>query len=989
LNLLGLSAFPAAPEKPGSRPPATEDIAIHAAITPMTTNASRPRSAAAASIENRFLAINRDRLRRVEDNLTPRQRDFFEILPLLFHINHPLLPGYISKTTAFGICDYVPSSSTIRTAKRVCRSFEYDRRSAARLSIHGLYMMGSPGTIAYSRTSDLDMWLCHAPELEPGAIEELTEKSRKIEKFAENIGLEVHFFVFDPESLRRGETLSLSDESSGSSQHYLLLDEFYRSSLLVAGLKPLWWRVPSSRDADYDEFVRDAFARRFIDRREYIDFGGVASIPAEEFFGAAVWHLYKSIQSPYKSVMKLLLMEAYAAEYPEITLLSQHYKQNIESEDVDPNAVDPYILMYKKIEAYLLAEDDPVRLDVLRRSFYLKTNLHLSERAGGVNDDWRREVLAAMTETWGWARHKIVRLDQSDRWRIDTAIEERRDLINTLKDSYAVLSQFARSHSTDRKITEHDLHVLGRKLYAAFEKKPAKIEVLTRGFCSNPREPSLSLHQVPLANGELAWILFTGLVKPDEVNRQRPMKRAGSAAEILAWCHMNRLIGNDTLWHLFAQDSELNPIEIKRINDALESGFANHHADARPADLSARPRLTKAMLLANVGVNPFSGSRIAGAVLTSDRTDAFQFGGTRTNLVRSIDLVFTTSWSETFCFHYEGANALLEALGECLQWLPIQGDRESLPRIDAHCFTSGHAAPIEERLSATFNDALGFLAINAARSTPHFVIEIENQLHRISMPNGKPKVDVHHGHAMLADALGESSGDRFNKLRFDSSCRLAGVLPDIYAQNREGRVQIFAQRRGARADVYVLDEFGLLLAQTQECFSIEALLQHYARFLESALPRCYDSPGDEGSIAHIAIDMMEIVPNNHGILLKPYYDDLDTTSAYLSLQVLADADSNGHQQFTIYCNNREFSTWEYGGSLFVQVAEYVRSCRQDGVPYPIYITDLDLSTRFRKHIGVQSLRPFDLLNYKKRIEFQLTRALSRKVAIDDPVAIAS
>lgn len=99
--------------------------------------------------------------------------------------------------------------------------------------------------------------------------------------------------------------------------------------------------------------MREAFEKRQIDHRDYIDFGGLSSIPADEFFGAAVWQLYKSIQSPYKPVLKLLLMEAYAAEYPNITLLSQRYKQNIESKEIDLNAVDPYILMYTKTEEYL------------------------------------------------------------------------------------------------------------------------------------------------------------------------------------------------------------------------------------------------------------------------------------------------------------------------------------------------------------------------------------------------------------------------------------------------------------------------------------------------------------------------------------------------------------------------------------------------------------------------------------------------------------
>ena len=933
----------------------------------MGTHSRRRGAGADESIEKRFLTINHDRLRRVYDNLTPRQRDFLEMLPLLFHINHPLLPGYVSKTTPSGINDYAPAQTTIRAAKRLCRSFDYDRHSVPICAIRGLYMMGSPGTIAYSRNSDLDMWLCHDPELDADGVELLGEKSLKIERFAGEIGLEVHFFVFDADSFRRGETLSLSAESSGSSQHYLLLDEFYRSSLLVAGLKPLWWRVPRTRDEDYDEFVREAFEKRQIDRRDYIDFGGLSSIPADEFFGAAVWQLYKSIQSPYKSVLKLLLMEAYAAEYPNITLLSQRYKRNIESKEVDLNAVDPYILMYTKTEEYLQTQDDPVRLDVLRRSFYLKTHLKLSESSLGTSDDWRSEVLADMTQSWGWSQHQVIRLDQRDAWRINTAIEERRDLINTFKKSYAALSQFARTHSTDRKITAHDLHVLGRKLYAAFEKKPAKIEVLTGGICRNPVESTLSLHEMRRDDGERSWILFSSIVKPEEINKRKPMKRCGSAAELLTWCHLNRLSDASTIWYLFTSGSELNAVEIKRTSDALKAKFPTDSAEATAEVLSARPRLAKVMLLANVGINPFAGSQFSGGVLTSNRTDAFQFGGRRSNLVLSIDLVFSTTWSETFCFHYEGGDALLQALAECMQWLPMRSDDTLLPRVEARCFTSDYAPQIEERITTTANQALGFLARNAMRYTPHFIIEVDNQLHRIQVTKGSAHVDTYSRQSTLISALGKTSDDRYNKLKFDPSCRLAGILPAVYAQNREGRVQVFAQARGDRADVFVLDERGVLLVDRQDFYSIAALLQHYRRFLESALTRCFGSREDGEQIPDIEIDTAEIIEGDRGIQIKPAVEDSAATSSYLSVQVLADADSNGHQQFTIYCNQKEFSTWEHGGSLFVAVAEYVRSCRRGAEAYPIYITDLDLSTLFRNHIGIESLRPFDLLSYKKRI----------------------
>ena len=940
--------------------------------------------------EQRFLVLNRDRLRRVHASLTPRQRDFIEVMALLFHLNHPLLPGYVSRDTPAGIYDYSPSESVIRAAKRMVRSFEYDRRSTARFPIRALYMMGSPGTIAYTRHSDLDMWLCHDSALEQAATELLAEKARRIEVFAAGLGLEVHFFVFDAERFRVGETLSLSDESSGSSQHSLLLDEFYRSSLLVAGLRPLWWRVPARFEGDYDNYVRRAVAARQIDPRDYIDFGGLPSIPVDEFFGAAVWQLYKSIKSPYKSVLKLLLMEAYAAEFPNITLLSQRYKQSIESEHVSLDSLDPYILMFTKVEEHLLARNDPIRLDVLRRSFYIKANLRLSTRNPQAAQDWRADVMSEMVQAWSWSAEQVARLDQREEWRIDTAVEERRDLINTLKDSYAMLSQFARDQANDHKISGHDLHVLGRQLYAAFEKKPAKIEVVTRGICSNPQEASLSLHETKLAENNIVWMLYAGVVRPAEAPFRRPLKRCASAAEILSWCHLNRLSDPATTWHVFTQTSDLSALEIKRVNEALATSLIVADDNDSTDGLRARARISRVILLVNIGLSTFSSSAAGGGVLTSNRTDAFAFGARRMNLVRTIDLLFVTTWSETFTFHYEGNGAVLEALAECLQWANVENPEPYVPPIEAHCFTSDYANQIAARVAQTFGGAYRFLIGHAAQSTPHFVIEIDDQLHHLRMARGKPRIEVHGGQAVLLRALGDTSNDSFNIVHFDGECAHAGVLPHIYQHNRQGRLQIFARQRGNFADVYVIDERGLLLVHRQECHNMPALLHHYRRFLDTALPRCsFDGAGD-GALADLVIDTAEIIPANNGMQIKSYSDQPLVGTRYLSIQVLADADVHGHQQFTIYASHREFSTWEHGGSLFVQVAEFVLSQRKTGEIYPIYITDLDLSPRFRKQIGIETLRPFDLLSYKKRIEFQLTLAMLREVGGDSSnVALAS
>ncbi|MGR8918057.1 MAG: class I adenylate cyclase [Gammaproteobacteria bacterium] len=936
----------------------------------MSTVRENGREAGGAASVKRFLALNRDRLRRVRESLTPRQRDFLDALPLLFHINHPLLPGYVAKDTPYGIIDYAPSATSVRAARRLCRSFQYDRRTAPRFAIRALYMMGSPGTIAYSRHSDLDMWLLHDAALDGEALAALERKAAGVEHFAASLGLEVHFFVFDAARFRRGETLSLSDESSGSSQHCLLLDEFYRASVLVAGLPPLWWRVPAAHDHEYDAYVEAERVRRLLDPDDFIDFGALPTVPAEEFFGAAVWHLYKSIHSPYKSVLKLLLMESYAAEYPDITLLSTRYKQKVESSGVDLNAIDPYILMYTKVEEYLMARNDPARLEVLRRSFYLKANLSLSRASRRQSDDWRLELMQRMVAAWDWSAEQVERLDARDDWGLDIAVEERRDLTATLQDSYAMLSAFARQHANESKISERDLSVLGRKLYAAFEKRPSKVEVITRGICRNPVESALSLHEVRVGGDKLIWLLFNGTVSPPEVNLREPLKRSDSVAELVVWCHLNGLSNAATTWHVFAQVSRVGANEVRRLIEIIDRGVGTAGSGRAADETSGQRHIARVLLVVNIGVNPFAKMLSGGQILTSDHNDPLNYGGRGINLVHTLDLIFATTWDETFAFRYEGPRAVPEALAECLGWLTHDRRTPPLPTVTTECLGDGFATRIADRVHTLFEGTLKRLARGCRAGTPHLVMQSGEELLHLRVAQNEVRLDAYDNQAMLLRALGSAEDDSRHDVRFDPSCTRAGLLPRVLPRNRHGVIQVFAHPRGPRADVYMLDERGVLLVHRQECRDMGALLTHYRRFLEAALPRA-DSAGENP----LGIETVEITDERGGVGFRVHESGPAAETAYLPLRVLADADSRGHQQFTIYTGDREFSTWEHGGSLFVQVAEYVLAQRATGETYPIYITDLDLSTRFRQAAGVRALRPFDLLSYKKRIEHQLTRAL--------------
>src|SRR5690606_25185922 len=107
----------------------------------------------------RFKYFNQSRLQRVQAFLQPRQHDFLNILPLLFHQNHTLLPGFVSLETPAGIPDYLPSKQAVNTAKQFSKAYLYKRKALRRYSIQSIFLMGSVGSVAFSKESDIDIWL--------------------------------------------------------------------------------------------------------------------------------------------------------------------------------------------------------------------------------------------------------------------------------------------------------------------------------------------------------------------------------------------------------------------------------------------------------------------------------------------------------------------------------------------------------------------------------------------------------------------------------------------------------------------------------------------------------------------------------------------------------------------------------------------------------------------------------------------------------------
>lgn len=202
------------------------------------------------TLKQRLDAINQLRVDRALGAMKPAFQQVYSLLPILLHHHHPLMPGYLEGKVPHGICTHTPDEKQQQYLDGIAlRWGQFDSsHPQGELPITGIYSMGSTSSIGQSCSSDLDIWVCHQSWLDSEERQLLQKKCTLLEQWAAAQGAEVSFFLMDESRFRHNESGSLSGEDCGTMQHILLLDEFYRTAVRMAGKRILWNMVRSKKN---------------------------------------------------------------------------------------------------------------------------------------------------------------------------------------------------------------------------------------------------------------------------------------------------------------------------------------------------------------------------------------------------------------------------------------------------------------------------------------------------------------------------------------------------------------------------------------------------------------------------------------------------------------------------------------------------------------------------------------------------------------------
>lgn len=610
-----------------------------------------------------YLAYNQIRTKRLLDLAPPKKKPLFHVLSFLLHINNEEFPGYVKNDTApcgierFSFVEDLKPALMKTFPKHPLLQSDLNCLSPKVFYIKSLLLMGSLGSVAQTAKSDFDFWVCiNKEDMNSGQLESLKEKLQLIEKWAEEKhGLEVHFFLTDITMVQKNNFGDIDKESAGTSQARLLKEEFYRTSILVAGKIPFWWLTPTGiTDEEYTKYKEVAKQSPNLDTDQFIDLGNLNEITTGEFFGAALWQMNKAMDSPYKSVLKMALLEGFLDPEVKTQLLCNILKFRVHArmpDESNDKYIDPYVIMFDSILNYYKKKKRTDVIDLLATCFYIKSGVKATKATQqDKNLNFKERVIFDYVKSWEWNQNKLEYLNDFKEWDFEKVLSLGNQVHNFLIQTYRNLAdKLKKESSTKQLISDQDITVLGRKLFSFYSQKPGKVQLLKRAFDEGLWQDSITFAAEPHKQHKIMWSAYRGQLAKHTLSTQQAkdklLKQGRNIVNIIIWSIYNQLLDKKTSFYFIPDHS--SPVSLVDIQELMNLTFSTFPLEKisslKNDDLLTNSKKTKILIILN-----FASPRWVQAIET-------------------IAIIYLTTWGEFFCESHnaqEGKKIVFEYIKE-------------------------------------------------------------------------------------------------------------------------------------------------------------------------------------------------------------------------------------------------------------------------------------------------------------------------------------
>jgi adenylate cyclase class 1 len=614
-----------------------------------------------------FLKFNRFKIHRNLVTLSEIDQTIFLTIPRLLHIHQEGLPGYFEGDPPCGIHNFTLNQEAQYALEKMFPDLIVRRNPTLKPVIQTALLMGSVGSIAQTNKSDLDYTLLiDKNDFTEESMKLFQKKLNLIETWTwDNYNLETHFFINDFQDVKNNIFGESDSESTGSALAKLLKEEMYRTMIIVSGKVPFWLISPvDCDDKKYDKLYKKlANGETLLKREEFIDMGNVDDISQGEYFGGAIWALIKSLKSPFKTLMKMGILEDYMFGNTKSNLLCHQVKDKYFN-DIPYLDIDPYLIMFERVQQFFKETKDEEALDALRHAFYLKVGTKIEpdefEKGSKV---WRKSTLIKMLKEWGWEVKKLESLNSYSNWKMMHKLDLGNKISKILMASYKNISEKNKTlDPSESLITEQDTHLLGRKLFSFHRAAPNKVDNLGALVDGETAETELTfLFKQKTPTEKATWYLIRGRTPAilDQIEDEDIIKKSNTLPFLVAFSVFNNLCNKDTQILLNTQEEALRESDLRALLDQLENFIASVNIAALSnKDLLNDAKVNQLFMLIDFGTPPPPEVTMGNIKDCKNNAELNKFITRRMDRIKSITTTYLTSWGELFCKTYTGLNCV-------------------------------------------------------------------------------------------------------------------------------------------------------------------------------------------------------------------------------------------------------------------------------------------------------------------------------------------
>lgn len=752
-----------------------------------------------------FQAHNRARLHRLIELAPHKQAIFFRLLPVLFHLNHKLLPGYVSDDCPAGIMDYQPDNDALHSAILLNRNFQYRRTALQRYALRGLYLINPAGQIRYREAPSFELWLVHHTSIKTDDLAKLQHKAELIQQWAAELGITLQYRMLD-------ET-HCHDQHISPEQR----QQFYLQGLCLAGSVPLWWLITTEEQTSYAEVAERLLSQRGLTQISLLDFGENLALTADDIFLSAVAALEHAAQGELPALLDLLFLQQQISLFPNVISLPERYKEQIEQGEVDTLLVEAASLQLAAIER--IADADKQLL--ARQAFYALSAERLSHPVRYPLYPWRRHSLQNLNTRWQWSAEMLTAEDN----RPAQPFQQRRkwwgSMLPLLQEFLQQLQQFAKQH------LPHQLaktNALQRRLELLTTDPANLIKQLPPGLQQQDGAKQLYLYRFAQQDH---WKLSTA---PLTDSSQLAMQQHRSLLHLLLWAICNHLLTVHSRLRITDQKQRVHTkMVLELIQTLLKSPLTAFRSPIRSEQLLIAPRTEALLLFANLYGTTHELPKNDAIQLANLNTDPLSYTATRQNLVDSIDIVIGNSWGQWQLFQFHGEDAVPLALAHIIRSNPVA---ELAQQLSSWCAPGFFAKAINTRLQRLCVTVLTHYGANQQQG--RYLIKLDQRLLQLQWLDGVVTVKTFAAGKSLRQALAEEQ-KHYLPTKIDQYLDPDNLLNSLLHYQHPATCNLFAQRMMDITQLVVVDDLGRLQQFTYPPLLESQLLGKIQSFLQRTL----------------------------------------------------------------------------------------------------------------------------------------------------------